>query len=50
MTKEYKTRLIQLAEEIKEIQDGLYLNKFDLMKEKVNHLLGYILVLKELKS
>lgn len=50
MTDNYKQRLIALAQEILDIRDnigGFSLNKQEIMNEKLNYLLGYIMALKE---
>ena len=50
MTEKYKQRLIQLAKDIKQVREGLHINKYDLLQQKINHLIGYILSLEELEE
>jgi len=50
--KKYNQKLIELAEEIKDIQDdkgGWLPNKLDVLTEKMNYLIGYILAYKEIR-
>jgi hypothetical protein len=47
VTEAYKKRLIELAKEIIEMQDGFYIGKQELLRDKINHLLGYILALED---
>lgn len=49
--KDYLQRLVELAEELQAIQDdknGYHLNKYDVIRSKINYLIGYILASKDL--
>lgn len=50
MTEKYKQRLIQLAKDVKQMQEGFYIGKYGLLQQKINHLIGYILSLEELEE
>jgi hypothetical protein len=51
MKKKYKDKLIELAEEIKDIKEdknGWRMDKWHVLQSKCDYLIGYILALKEI--
>jgi len=50
MKKEYIEKLIELAEELKELQFDCPVSQRNLIESKTSYLIGYILSLKELNE